>query len=126
ALASTLLLWRLLAPTPAHRLVALAYVLFSTAAISTHLYGFTVLVVHAVVVVARRQLDSTWVGRWLAAMFLGVLIYLKTIGTILNTHNAREFHSGFGRDLALSVLGQARVAAAALAIVVVVALWLAR
>ncbi|MDQ1467404.1 MAG: hypothetical protein QOH10_1819 [Actinomycetota bacterium] len=126
ALTSTLLMWRLLSPVPTHRAVAVLYVLFLAAGISTHLYGCTVVVVHLAVVVARRRLDSTWVARWLGGGFLGGLIYLKTSNIVLHTQNTRVFHREFGREVALSILGQARVAAAALAIVVVVALWLAR
>ena len=132
ALTSTLVMWRLLesgspsAPTRAHRVAELGYVLFLAAGISTHLYGCTVVVVHAAIVLGRRRFGARWVQRWVAAGVLGSLIYLKTLNTVLNTHNARVFHGEFGREVLLSLLGQARVAAAALGIAVLAALWIQR
>jgi hypothetical protein len=126
ALASTLLLWRLLDAGPKHRALEILYVGFVAAGIATHLYGVTVLVAHLGIVIARRQFGATWVGRWLWAVLLGSLIYLKTINIVLNTQNSRMFHGEYARELTLAVLGQARVAAAALGIVVLGALWLVR
>jgi hypothetical protein len=126
ALASTLLLWRLLEATPADRRTEVLYVVFVAAGISTHLYGCVVLVVHAAMVIARREFNATWFRRWVASLFLGSLIYLKTINIILNTRNHRQFRSGYGGSVALAIFGQARVAAIALFVVVVVALWLTR
>jgi hypothetical protein len=57
---------------------------------------------------------------------LGGLIYLDTISKVVKTNNERTFHHEFPREAVLALLGQARVAAVALGIVVVVALWLAR
>ncbi|HEY5011757.1 MAG TPA: hypothetical protein VIK61_03510 [Acidimicrobiia bacterium] len=131
-LASTLLMWRMLEseppqmPTPARRLIEVGYVLFLAAGISTHLYGCTVVVVHAAIVAGRRRFDARWVQRWVVSGVLGSLIYLKTLNVVLDTHNARAFHSAFGREVVLSLLGQARLAAAALGIAVLGALWIQR
>ena len=45
---------------------------------------------------------------------------------MLNTHNQRQFHGTFAREFTLAILGQARIAAALLAVMLAVALWLAR
>jgi hypothetical protein len=129
ALVATLLFWQLLTTTSVtttHRTVQTFYVLFLAAGISTHLYGCTVVVVHAAIVLARRQFGATWIGRWLIAGFLGSLIYAKTVNNVLNTHNQRQFHGTFAREFTLAILGQARLAAALLAVMLAVALWLAR
>jgi hypothetical protein len=128
AVASTLLLWRLVESAPEHvsRWVGVAYVVFVAAGISTHLYGCAVLIVHAAIVVARRELGETWIARWIAAVFIGGLVYLKTSQVILNTQNKRTFQHKFPREIAMALLGQARLAVVALGIVVVFALWLGR
>jgi len=59
-------------------------------------------------------------------LFLGSLIYLKTINVVLNTHNARQFHKEFGREVTQAVLGQTRPAVAILAVIVLVALFVQR
>lgn len=128
AVASTLLLWHLLesAPESIPPWVPVAYVGFVAAGIATHLYGCAVLLVHAAIVAGGRELGAAWVKRWIIGLALGGLIYLDTIDKVIHTRNERTFHHAFPREAVLALLGQARVCAIALGIVVVCALWLAR
>jgi hypothetical protein len=128
AVAATIVLWHMLESPHARNTpwIVWLYVGLVAAGISTHLYGCVVLVVHAAIVVVRSQFDATWFLRWTAGLFLGGAIYLKTLHTILNTHNMRTFHEEFPRELATVMLGQARVAVAVLGVIVLSALWLVR
>jgi hypothetical protein len=128
AVSSTLLLWRLVERSaPAiPRWVPVGYVLFAAAGIATHLYGMIVLLVHIGIVVARRETSRAWVERWVVGGALGSLVYLPTLQTVLRTHNSRTFYGRFPQEVAAALLGQARIAVIALAIITLYAVSLAR
>ncbi len=129
AVVSTMLLWRLLAPTPRSSWVAAAYVLTLGAGIATHFYACLVLLAHVAIVLARRRFDARWIRRWLAGlalgMFIGAAAFLNIAREALRGKHG-SFQGGFPHVLAKSLLGDQPVAMLAVGILVAWALWSAR
>src|SRR5262249_48054137 len=82
ALASTLLLTRLL--TGCSRRLLIASPALVAAGIATHLYALLVLAGHITVVVARRRVNSGWLYAWAGTLVLGLGVYAELAPRMLS------------------------------------------
>jgi hypothetical protein len=126
AVGTTLLAWELLTKQAPGRWVAPCYVALLVVGIGTHFYALIFLGAQAVFVLVRRQLNEAWIKRWLIAVVLGALVYVRIGHRMLSSEKSGAFQRGFMGDLTRQLLGDQAVAVVILSILFLGALWLVR
>ena len=105
AVCSTILLTRLMRRDEWRS--SIGYVVVAAAGIATHLYALFPFAAQAVVVVMHRQVNRRWVARFMFALVVGALAYVR-IGERMFVSTRREVHHfrpRFPLDLARALLG---------------------
>ena len=87
------------------RLKDAGYVGALAGGVATHLYGLAMLPLHAAIVGPRGAQLRRLFPRWVVAAGLGLLAYVGIAGTMLHTHQGRQFQPDFPLTLAKALLG---------------------
>ena len=127
AVASTLLLARLLAAYS--RRLMIGYAAVVALGIATHLYALLFLVSQIAVVVARRKADRAWLWAWAGALLVGLSVYAGLVARMLTTATREHgvFRPWLPLDTAAALLGTGSVATAVLALLLLAGgVWLRR
>jgi Dolichyl-phosphate-mannose-protein mannosyltransferase len=76
AVASTILLVRILEATAPRRRARVGYMVIIAAGVATHMFFAPVILAHFLIVLAQRKLDRRWVAQFLGGVLLGAAIYV--------------------------------------------------
>jgi hypothetical protein len=124
AVASTILLLRILERDEARARTRVGYSLVVAAGLATHLWFAFVLVAHVAVVLAQRRGDRRWIAQWTIATVLGLVIYVRIAGDMFHRQHTGFTNASFptktahvmlgGQWLAVAILGGFVVCAIAL------------
>jgi hypothetical protein len=112
AVASTILLVRLLEAERPRTAMRVGYVLIVAAALASHLWFGPVLLAHVAIVFAQRRLSGRWILQWLVAVVLGLAIYVQLAGDMLHGQKNGFSNLGFPSKTAHVVLGHELIAVA--------------
>jgi hypothetical protein len=99
------------------------YVGFLALGLATHLYMLFVIAGHIVFVVSRRETNTMWAIRWMAALVLGGGAYLGIASSLRSTAPGGGFHAEFPRDLAVEFLGHEALAVVVAGLGLGITLW---
>jgi hypothetical protein len=119
AVASTILLSRIVTSEHPRRWQEILYVVALAAGIATHLWFALVFVIHLAIVLARRQFNVRWIVRFALGAVLGSLVYLRVIGDMLGHQQTGAFHATFPTKTVHVLLGHQKLAVAIIGLVVI-------
>jgi len=85
----------------------LIYVGLLALGLATHLYMVFVISGQIVFVIARREMNTRWMIRWLAAAIIGGSAYVEVVSTMRSANRGSVFQPAFPRDLVGELLGHA-------------------
>jgi hypothetical protein len=114
AVASTILLLRILERDEPRARTRVGYSLVVAAGLATHLWFAPVLVAHVVVVLAQRKWDRRWIAQWAIATVLGLAIYVRLAGDMFHGQRNGFSNASFPTKTAHLVLGHQWIAVAIL------------
>lgn len=114
AVASTILLFRILEQDEPRARTRVGYSLVVAAGLATHLWFAPVLVAQAVVVLAQRKSDRRWIAQWAVATVLGLGIYIRIADAMFHGQRNGFSNTSFPTKAARLILGHQWLAVAIL------------
>ena len=114
AVASTILLLRILERDAPRVRTRVGYSLVVAAGLATHLWFAPVLVAHLVIVLAQYRLDRRWIAQWAIATVLGLAIYVRIARDMLHGQRNGFSNASFPTRTAQVMLGHQWIAIAVL------------